>query len=97
MKRWDRTAETRTSLTFMAGEGKTVKIQLDSRVIRLLKQEDFCGAIALTYFVEKCLDLLQRYLKNEDISKVLVVLFTKINQLTCDKRFIVFTQMGVYP
>ena len=58
MKRWDRTAETRTSLTFMAGEGKTVKIQLDSRAIRLLKQEDFCGAIALTYFVEKCLDLL---------------------------------------
>ena len=58
MKRWDRTAETRTSLTFMVGEWKTVKIQLDSRVIRLLKQEDFCGAIALTYFVEKCLDLL---------------------------------------
>ena len=58
MKRWDRTAETRTSLTFMVEEWKTGKIQLDSRVIRLLKQEDFCGAIALTYFVEKCLDLL---------------------------------------
>ena len=57
MKRWDRTAETRTSLTFMAGEWKTVKMRLDSRVIRLLKQEDFCGAIGLTYFVEKCLDL----------------------------------------
>ena len=41
----------------MVGEWKTVKIQLDSQVIRLLKQEDFCGAIALTYFVENCLDL----------------------------------------
>ena len=41
----------------MVGEWKTVKMQLDSRVIRLLKQEDFCGAIGLTYFVEKCLDL----------------------------------------
>ena len=36
----------------MVGEWKTVKIQLDSLVIRLLKQEDFCGAIALTNFVE---------------------------------------------
>ena len=25
--------------------------------IRLVKQEDFCGAIAPTYFVENCLDL----------------------------------------
>ena len=25
--------------------------------IKLVKQEDFCGAIALTYFVENCLDL----------------------------------------
>ena len=41
----------------MVGEWKAVKIQLDSQVIRLLKQEDFCGAIALTYFVENCLDL----------------------------------------
>ena len=41
----------------MVGEWKTVKIQLDLQVIRLLKQEDFCGAIALTYFVENCLDL----------------------------------------
>ena len=57
MKRWDRTAETRTSLTFMAGEWKTVKMRLDSRVIRLLKQEDFCGAIALIYFLENCVDL----------------------------------------
>ena len=41
----------------MVGEWKTVKMQLDLRAIRLLKQEDFCGAIALTYFVENCLDL----------------------------------------
>ena len=32
----------------MVGEWKTVKMQLDSGVIRLLKQEDLCGAIALT-------------------------------------------------
>ena len=25
--------------------------------IRILKQEDFCGATALIYFVENCLDL----------------------------------------
>ena len=67
----------------MVGEWKTVKMQLDSRVIRLLKQEDFCGAITLTYFVENW-----RYLRNEDISKVLVILFPKINQFTGDKRFI---------
>ena len=41
----------------MVGEWKTVKMQLDSRVIRLLKQEDFCGAIALSYFLENSLDL----------------------------------------
>ena len=65
----------------MVGEWKTVKMQLDSRVIRLLKQEDFCGAITLTYFVENW-----RYFRNEDISKV--ILFPKINQFTGDKRFI---------
>ena len=42
---------------FMVGEWKSVKMQLDSRVIRLLKQEDFCGAIALIYFLENCVDL----------------------------------------
>ena len=42
---------------FMVGEWDTIKMQLDSRVIRLLKEEDFCGAIALTNFVENCLDL----------------------------------------
>ena len=41
----------------MVGEWETVKMQLDSRVSRLLKQEDFCGVIALAYFVENCLDL----------------------------------------
>ena len=34
-----------------------MKLIVDLRVIILLKQEDFCGAIALTYFVENCLDL----------------------------------------
>ena len=42
----------------MVEEWETVKIQLGSRVIRLLKQEDFCGAIVLTYFFENSLDLL---------------------------------------
>ena len=41
----------------MVGERVTVKIQLDSRVIRLMRQENFCGEIALTYFVKNCLDL----------------------------------------
>ena len=41
----------------MVGEWKTLKMQLDSQVIRLLKQGDFRGAIALTYVVENCLDL----------------------------------------
>ena len=41
----------------MEGEREAVKMQLDSQVVRLFKLEDFCGAIALTYFVENCLDL----------------------------------------
>ena len=41
----------------MIAEWKTVKMELDAQVIRLLKQEDFCGTIALTCFVENCLDL----------------------------------------
>ena len=77
----------------MVGEWKTFKMQLDSRIIRLLKQEDFWVAIALFYFAENCLDLPQRYLRNEDISKVLAMLFPKINQFTCDKMFITFAQM----
>ena len=80
----------------MVGESETVEMQLDSRVIILLIQKDFCGAIALTYFVENCLDLPQQYLRNEDISKVLVILFRKINTFSCDKRFITFVQMGLY-
>ena len=47
----------------MVGEWETVEMQLDSRVIILLKQKDFCGAIVLTYFVENCLDLPQQYLR----------------------------------
>ena len=41
----------------MTGEWKTVKMKLYSQVIGILKQEDFCQVIALTYFVENCLDL----------------------------------------
>ena len=59
-----------------------------------MKQEDFFVAIAFTFFVENCLDLTQWYLRNVDISKVLVIFFPKINQFTCDKIFITFAQMG---
>ena len=52
-----------------------------------MKQEDFCGAIAPTYFVGG-------YLTNEDISRVLVIFFPKINQFTCDNIFMTFAQMG---
>ena len=38
-------------------EWETANIQLGSRVTILLKQEDLCGAIALRYFLENCLDL----------------------------------------
>ena len=41
----------------MVGKWETVDMQRDSRVVILLKKEDFCGATALTYFVENCLDL----------------------------------------
>ena len=49
MKRWDRTdftilTRTQTSLTRFTS-------------IKLVKEEDFCGTIALTHFVENCLDL----------------------------------------
>ena len=42
---------------FMVGEWKAIKMQLGSQVVILLKQEDFCGAIALFYFIENSLDL----------------------------------------
>ena len=77
----------------MIGVWEKVKIQIDSRVIRLLKQEDFCRSIALTHFVKNCLDLPSQYLRNEDISRVLIILFQKINPFTCDKRFITFAQI----
>ena len=49
MKRWDRTdftilTKTQTTLTRFTS-------------IKLEKQEDFCGAISLTYFAENSLDL----------------------------------------
>ena len=33
--------------------------------IRLVKQQEFCGAITLTYLVKNCLDLPQRYLRTK--------------------------------
>ena len=81
----------------MIEKWEIVEMQLDLRVIILLKEEDFCGAIALTYFVENSLDLPQQYLRNEVISKGLVNLLPKVNQFTCDKRFTFFLQMGLYP
>ena len=41
----------------MVGEWKAIKMQLGSQVVILLKQEDFCGEIALFYFIENSLDL----------------------------------------
>ena len=79
------------------GEWDKVKFATRFTSINLVKQEDFCRAIAFTYFVENCLDLPLRYLRNEDISKVLVILFPKINQFTCGKMFTTFAQMGIYP
>ena len=61
-----------------------------------MNQEDFCGAITVTYFAGNCLDLPLQYLRNEDIFKVLVILFPKINN-KCDNRFIKFAQTGIHP
>ena len=81
----------------MVGKWEIVEMQPHSQVIILLKQEDFCGAIALTCFVENCSDLPPQYLRNEDISKVFVNLLPKITQFTCDKKFTFFVQMDLYP
>ena len=35
-----------------------------------MKQEDFFVAIAFAFFVENCRDLLQRYLRSQEIFKV---------------------------
>ena len=74
MKRWDRTDLTILTLP-LATKSQTSLTRFTS--IRLVNQEDFWGATALTYFVENCLDLPERYLRNEDISKVLAILFQK--------------------
>ena len=42
---------------FKVGEREAVQFTTRFTSIRLVKQEDLCGAIALTYFVENCLDL----------------------------------------
>ena len=53
---------------FKVGEWETVKLATRFASIKPVKQEDFCGAIALTHFVEKLLRLTltvfkeQRYL-----------------------------------
>ena len=54
MKRWDKTDFTILTLS-LATKTQTSLTRLTS--IKLVKQEDFCVAIALTYFVENCLDL----------------------------------------
>ena len=59
-----------------------------------MKQEDFCGAMALTYLVENCIDLSYWYLRNKDISKVLVILFLKVNQFTYKKSVYNFYSEG---
>ena len=55
MKRWDRTDFTILTLPLVT---KTQNNLTRFTSIRLVKQEDLCGAIALTYFAENCLDLL---------------------------------------
>ena len=42
---------------FKVGEREAVKFATRFTSISFVKKEDFCGAIALTYFVENCLDL----------------------------------------
>ena len=54
MKHWDRTDFTKLTLS-LATKTQTRLTTFTS--IKLVKQEDFCGAIALTYLVENCLDL----------------------------------------
>ena len=51
-------AETEQALLTLSLATKTQTSLTRFTSIRLVKQEDFCGAIALTYFVENCLDLL---------------------------------------
>ena len=64
----------------MVGKWEIAEMQPDSQVIILLKQEDLCRAIVLTYFVENCSDLPPQYLRNKDISKVFVNSLPKITQ-----------------
>ena len=54
MKRWDRTDFTILTLS-LAIKTQTSLTRFTS--IKLVKQEDFCGAIVLTYFAKNCLDL----------------------------------------
>ena len=54
MKRWDRTDFTVLTLP-LATKTQTSLTKFAS--IRLVKQEDFCGRIVLTYFAENYLDL----------------------------------------
>ena len=80
MKRWDRTdftilTKAQTSLTRFTS-------------IKFVKQEDFCGAIALTLFVENCLNLSNFH----ETFQVLTIFLPKINQFTCHKMFVIFAQ-----
>ena len=50
-------AETEQALLTLSLATKTQTSLTRFTSIRLVKQEDFCGEIALTYFAENCLDL----------------------------------------
>ena len=50
-------AETEQALLTLLLATKTQTSLTRFTSIRLVKQEDFCGEIALTYFAENCLDL----------------------------------------
>ena len=53
--RWDWTTDFTILKLLLATKTQTSSNRFTT--IRLVKHEDFCGAIALTYFVENCLDL----------------------------------------
>ena len=71
-------------------------LQLESQVLDLQNRKTSVEQYLFPTLLNNCLDLPYQYLRNKDIYKVLTSLFPKINQFTCDKRFITFAQMGIY-
>ena len=82
MKNWDRTDFTIPTLPLIT-KIQTSLTRFTS--IRLVKREDLCGAIALTYFAENCLDLPLYGIQGTNT--FLAIFFPKVNQFTCDKMF----------